>query len=30
VKKRLGRSTDTGDAVVLAYWNPSSGGGVVF
>lgn len=28
-KKRLGRSPDTGDSVILAFWNPSSGGGFV-
>ena len=27
---RLGRSTDYGDAVCLAFWEQSSGGGVVF
>jgi hypothetical protein len=29
-KMRLGRSTDYGDAVCLAFWTASSGGGVVF
>lgn len=30
IRKRLGRSTDYGDACCLAFWNPNSGGGVVF
>jgi hypothetical protein len=30
LKKRLGRSTDYGDACVLAFWKQSGGGGVVF
>jgi hypothetical protein len=30
LKKRLGRSTDYGDACCLAFWNQSGGGGVVF
>ncbi len=30
LKKRLGRSTDYGDACVLAFWKASGGGGVVF
>jgi hypothetical protein len=30
LKKRLGRSTDYGDACCLAFWNPSGGGGFVF
>ena len=30
LKKRLGRSTDYGDACCLAFWNPGSGGGIVF
>lgn len=30
ISKRLGRSTDYGDAVCLAFWNSSTGGGVVF
>lgn len=29
IKSRIGRSTDSGDAVCLAFWNQSSGGGVV-
>ena len=29
IKKRLGRSPDCGDAVVLAFWNPATGGGFV-
>jgi hypothetical protein len=28
--ERLGRSTDYGDSVCLAFWNTTSGGGVVF
>ena len=28
--RRLGRSTDFGDAVCLAFWEPNRGGGVVF
>ena len=30
IRKRLGRSTDYGDAVCLAFWKSMSGGGVVF
>jgi hypothetical protein len=30
IGKRIGRSTDFGDAVCLAFWKGSSGGGVVF
>jgi hypothetical protein len=30
LKRRLGRSTDYGDACCLAFWNPGSGGGIVF
>lgn len=30
LKKRLGRSPDVGDAVCLAFWKASSGGGIVF
>lgn len=30
IAKRIGRSTDYGDAVCLAFWTPSRGGGVVF
>ncbi len=30
IKSRLGRSTDYGDAVCLAFWPVSTGGGVVF
>jgi len=26
----LGRSPDFGDATCLAFWTPSSGGGIVF
>jgi hypothetical protein len=29
IEKRIGRSTDYGDAVCLAFWTSSSGGGVV-
>lgn len=29
VKRRIGRSTDYGDACALAFWSPSTGGGVV-
>jgi hypothetical protein len=30
IRLRIGRSTDYGDAVCLAFWQTSSGGGVVF
>lgn len=30
IEKRIGRSTDYGDAVCLAFWGASGGGGVVF
>jgi hypothetical protein len=30
IRKRIGRSTDYGDACCLAFWNTSGGGGVVF
>jgi len=30
IAKRIGRSTDYGDAVCLSFWEASSGGGVVF
>lgn len=30
IRKKIGRSTDTGDAVCLAFWSESKGGGVVF
>ena len=30
IKRKIGRSTDLGDAVCLAFWDMSSGGGIVF
>ena len=30
LRDRIGKSTDYGDAVCLAFWNASRGGGVVF
>ena len=30
IRQRIGRSTDYGDAVCLAFWNASTGGGFVF
>ena len=30
IRKRLGRSTDYGDAVCLAFWKENRGGGVIF
>jgi len=30
IRKKIGRSTDVGDAVCLAFWEESSGGGIVF
>jgi len=30
IRKKIGRSTDCGDAVCLAFWQESQGGGIVF